>query len=95
MAVADKALFRNCLVTMRPKTTKKDLPTTHDVSVFIHNRFADQLKLLKKEISVSMMLMVSKYDSQTLAESGRRCPEKFHSRLMVGQQITRRDRFLG
>ena len=46
-------------MTMRPKTTKNDLPSTHDVSVYIHNRFVDQLKLLKEEISVSTMLIIS------------------------------------
>ena len=47
--------------------TKKDLPSTHDVSVYLHNRFIDQLKLLKKEISVSTMPMILKYYSQILA----------------------------
>lgn len=51
---------------MRPKTTKNDLPSTHDVSVYIHNRFIDQLKLLKSEITVSIMLMMSKSYSQFL-----------------------------
>jgi hypothetical protein len=55
LALADKSLFRNCLVTMRPKTTIKDLPSTHNVSVYIHNSFVEQLKLFKKEISVSTM----------------------------------------
>ncbi|KAF8225168.1 hypothetical protein L208DRAFT_1018610, partial [Tricholoma matsutake] len=50
LAVVDKALFRNCLITMRPKTIKNNLPSTHDVSVYIHNCFIEQLKLLKKEI---------------------------------------------
>ena len=45
---------------MQPKTTINDLPSTYNVSVYIHNRFVDQLKLLKKEISVSTMLMISK-----------------------------------
>ena len=65
MAVADKALFRKCLITMRPKTTKNDLPSTHNVSVYIHNRFADKLKLLKKEIKVSRMSIISKTPSIT------------------------------
>ena len=39
--------------TMQPKTTLNDLPSTHNVSVYIHNCFVDQLKLLKKEISVA------------------------------------------
>lgn len=66
MAVADKALFRNCLVAMRPKTTKNDIPSSHDVSVYLHNHFIDQLKLLKSEIMVSIMLMILKCYSQLL-----------------------------
>ncbi|KAF8223755.1 hypothetical protein L208DRAFT_1071098, partial [Tricholoma matsutake] len=53
LAIADKALFRNCLVIMRPKTVKCDLPSTHDVLVYIHNHFVEHLKLLKEEIKVS------------------------------------------
>ena len=45
---------------MRPKATINDLPSTQNVSVYIHNSFVDQLKLLKREISVSTMLMISK-----------------------------------
>jgi hypothetical protein len=67
LAVADKALFRNCLVTMRPKTIGNNLPSTHDVLVYLHNCFVEQMKLLKKEISVSVTLMISKYYSRILA----------------------------
>ncbi|KAF8229374.1 hypothetical protein L208DRAFT_1286927, partial [Tricholoma matsutake] len=52
-AVANKASFRNCLIIMRPKTIKQDLPTTHSVSVYIHNQFIEQLKQLKIQITVS------------------------------------------
>ncbi|KAF8228070.1 hypothetical protein L208DRAFT_1293537 [Tricholoma matsutake] len=53
LAVANKALFRNCLVMMRQKTLSSELPSTHDISVYIHNHFVDQLKQLKAEILVS------------------------------------------
>ncbi|KAF8231212.1 hypothetical protein L208DRAFT_1197726, partial [Tricholoma matsutake] len=46
----NKALFRNCLVTMRPKMIGNNLPSTHNVLVYLHNCFIEQLKLLKKEI---------------------------------------------
>ena len=39
LAVANKPIFRNCLVTMRPKTRSKELPSTHDVVTYIHNEF--------------------------------------------------------
>ena len=49
--------------------TKNDLPSTHDMSVYIHNQFIDQLKLLKSEITVSIMLIISKYYSQFLQDA--------------------------
>ncbi|KAI0244897.1 hypothetical protein BJV78DRAFT_1144378 [Lactifluus subvellereus] len=53
LAVADKVMFRNCLVAMRPKTTIKDLPSTYDITMYIHNQFVERLQELKKEILVS------------------------------------------
>jgi hypothetical protein len=51
--VADKARFRNCLVSMRPNTNKADLPTAHDVSLYIHNAFVNHLQEIKEEIQVT------------------------------------------
>jgi hypothetical protein len=53
LAVAEKPIFRNCLVAMRPKTMRKDLPSRHGIEVYIHNEFVDWLKTLKNEILVS------------------------------------------
>ncbi|KAM6491697.1 hypothetical protein JOM56_012859 [Amanita muscaria] len=53
LAVASNVFFRNCLVSMRPKTKRSELPSTHDVSVYIHNQCVDWLAQLKKDISVS------------------------------------------
>jgi hypothetical protein len=53
LALTEKAIFRNCLVAMRPKTTRKDLPSRHDIEVYIHNAFVGWLKSLKAEILVS------------------------------------------
>ncbi|KAF8495282.1 hypothetical protein F5888DRAFT_1590632, partial [Russula emetica] len=39
LAVANKAMFRNCLVAMRPKAKTLDLPSTHDVTKYIHNKW--------------------------------------------------------
>ncbi|RDB23358.1 putative AC transposase [Hypsizygus marmoreus] len=50
LALANKAVFHNCLVTMRPKTTKADLPSTHNVVVHLHNQFVEWLKQLKADI---------------------------------------------
>jgi hypothetical protein len=54
LAVANKTTFKNCLVAMRPRATKSDIPTTHDVTVYIHNQFANWLKELKGDIIVSI-----------------------------------------
>ena len=55
LAVADKVMFHNCLVAMRPKSTQKDLPSTHDVSMYNHNKFVCTLEELKHDIIVSQM----------------------------------------
>jgi hypothetical protein len=39
LAVAEKPMFRNCLIAMRPRTNRRDLPSTHDIGVYIHNEF--------------------------------------------------------
>ncbi|KAG1855667.1 hypothetical protein DFJ58DRAFT_639966, partial [Suillus subalutaceus] len=50
LAVANKATFRNCLVAMRPSATKTDIPSMHDITVFIHNSFLDFFSQIKSEI---------------------------------------------
>ena len=55
LAVAGKDLFRNCLSAMRPKAVKRDMPSTHDVTTYIHNQFVNWLKELKSDISVSFI----------------------------------------
>ncbi|KAF8222901.1 hypothetical protein L208DRAFT_1319775 [Tricholoma matsutake] len=52
-AVADKALFHNCLVVMRPKSTTKDIPSTHNIMTYIHNQFVERLQELKSDILIS------------------------------------------
>ena len=53
LAVANKATFRNCLVTMRPKAIKADLPSTHDIQTYIHNQFVAFFNKLKAKFKVS------------------------------------------
>lgn len=38
---------------MRPNATKADIPSSHDISTFVHNEFVDFIKQLKEEIQVS------------------------------------------
>ncbi|KIM57892.1 hypothetical protein SCLCIDRAFT_59477, partial [Scleroderma citrinum Foug A] len=52
LAVANKPAFRNCLVAMRPNANKADIPSSHDISTFIHNSFVDFLQNLKHRIQV-------------------------------------------
>ncbi|KAF8230232.1 hypothetical protein L208DRAFT_1282810, partial [Tricholoma matsutake] len=53
LAMANKALFCNCLVAMRPKSLTKDIPSTHNVTTYIHNKFIERLQDLKSDILVS------------------------------------------
>lgn len=53
LAVANKPSFRNCLLAMRPKTIRPDLPSTHEVTKYLHNEFVAWLKTLKNDIEVS------------------------------------------
>ncbi|KAG6904054.1 hypothetical protein DXG01_012929, partial [Tephrocybe rancida] len=51
LLLADKPLFRNVLISMRPKATKADLPSTYDVKVFLHNKYVEWLKQLQSDIT--------------------------------------------
>ena len=55
LAVAKKAMFCNCLVLMRPKAVHQDVPTTHQVTMYIHNEFVKWLNDLKSDILVSFI----------------------------------------
>ncbi|KAG2065558.1 hypothetical protein BDR04DRAFT_1032455, partial [Suillus decipiens] len=58
LAVADKVTFRNCLVAMRPSSTKLDLPSTHDVMTYVHNSFIDFFSKLKSDIQVHFFFQI-------------------------------------
>lgn len=53
LAVADAVTFRNCLVTMRPQTTKSELPSRDAVRRKIENCFVDYLDQLRADISAA------------------------------------------
>ena len=70
LAVADKDIFQNCLVAMRPKATCLDLPSIYDVGKHLHNEFIAWLEDLKNDITVSNMRSnsvdhVTHYDIQS------------------------------
>jgi hypothetical protein len=60
IVLAEKAAFKNCLVTMRPKTKNCKLPSRHDVEIHIRNQFTSLISDLKKSITVrkSVILIV-------------------------------------
>ncbi|RPD73177.1 hypothetical protein L226DRAFT_441581, partial [Lentinus tigrinus ALCF2SS1-7] len=41
LLVTEDVTFTNCLVVMRPKTTRSELPTRAKVKTNIHNKFVD------------------------------------------------------
>ncbi|KAF8256514.1 hypothetical protein EI94DRAFT_1645154 [Lactarius quietus] len=53
LALADNAAFCNTLISMRPKSTSADLPSSYDVKVHLHNQFVKHMRQLKAEITVS------------------------------------------
>ena len=53
LIMANKTLFRNCLVAMRPSSMSANLPSKHDVCTYIHNEFIDFFNDIKARINVS------------------------------------------
>jgi len=39
LAVVNKPIFRNCLITMQPKMRSKELLSSHNMVTYIHNKF--------------------------------------------------------
>jgi len=54
LALADNITFHNALVSMRPKSTSSDLPTSYDAKVHVHNEFVKHINQLKLDITVSL-----------------------------------------
>lgn len=59
--LATKASFQNCLVAMRPQTTKTDIPSPHDVKQYLHNEFVGHLGELAEEFKVSPERVIRTY----------------------------------
>ncbi|TBU52033.1 hypothetical protein BD310DRAFT_783173, partial [Dichomitus squalens] len=47
LALADDVTFTNCLVTMRPKTTRAELPSRAIVRTNITNKFIEYIERLR------------------------------------------------
>ena len=69
LAVADKASFRNCLVSMCPNAQKVDLPSTHDISSYIHNAFVEFIGSLKIRIQVLPQFLFFTNNTLTLHQA--------------------------
>ena len=53
LLIANKTTFHNCLVAMCPQSSGNDLPSTHEISTYIHNAFIRFIDNLKTQIQVS------------------------------------------
>ncbi|KAF8347516.1 hypothetical protein F5887DRAFT_915781 [Amanita rubescens] len=51
--VAEKTTFQNVLASMRPQVSKKDIPSAHKVSSYLHNKYSDWMSQLKEDIKGS------------------------------------------
>jgi len=59
LALADNNAFRSTLVSMRPKSTTADLPSSYDVRIHLHNQFVKRIAELKQDITVSISSSMS------------------------------------
>ncbi|KAF8867442.1 hypothetical protein BD779DRAFT_1464520, partial [Infundibulicybe gibba] len=50
----------NCLVAVRLKATRADMPSTHDIKAYIHNKFIQHLIDLKAIIKVKVSICTEK-----------------------------------
>ncbi|KAF8882597.1 hypothetical protein BD779DRAFT_1406222, partial [Infundibulicybe gibba] len=66
LAVADKTTFRNCLVAMCPEATKADVPSAHDVKIYINNSFVQHLINLKTVIKVRVPYQIQAHNRREL-----------------------------
>ena len=68
LAVVNKTVFKNCLVSMRPNAVNADLPMTHEVTKVIHDQFIEFIDKLKQRVQVSNIYF-STYESDYLLVS--------------------------
>jgi hypothetical protein len=96
-AVANNKLFQNCLVSMRPKTKASELPSSHDIGVYLHNECVRWLEQLRKDILVSnrRAQMTSKAQAEEYSLVFRQHLARSQRQWMDGWQITPRQRFWG
>jgi hypothetical protein len=54
--VANKTTFQNCLA-MHPASTPAELPSTHNITTYIHNAFIKLIESVKADVEVSFSCM--------------------------------------
>jgi hypothetical protein len=77
---------------MRPKAGRKNIPSTHDITTYIHNEFVKWLKELEGDIKVSQKKTTTKNDY--LPGHNRKLLARSPPQLMGGQLILRKPRSL-
>ncbi|OJT02272.1 Zinc finger BED domain-containing protein RICESLEEPER 2 [Trametes pubescens] len=65
LLVADDVTFTNCLVAMRPKTTREDLPRRDTVRTRIQNAFDDYITVTRKNIDAAIGNVSTNFDLWT------------------------------
>ncbi|KAF8622594.1 hypothetical protein AX15_006893 [Amanita polypyramis BW_CC] len=71
-ALVSKAVFRNCLTMMWPKTKTKELPSAHDVVIYIQNefiRFMDQIKQVIQNAPGQISVTANAWTTDTTSAS--------------------------
>lgn len=65
LLVADNVTFTNCLVVMRPKTTKEDLPSRATVRTYLQNSFATFMDEVRSAIRRAIGDVLTNFDLWT------------------------------
>ena len=63
---ADKISFQNVLLSVEPDLKKNDLPSSHNVIVYVKNKFAEHIANLKIEIEVSIFIVIAQIFAKSL-----------------------------
>jgi hypothetical protein len=75
---------------MWPKSTTSDLPSSHDIKVYLHNAFVKHINELKDEITVSNFIVSNLLKILICTCLSRRLQGKYQLLKMDGRQILRR-----
>ena len=68
LELANNVWYLNSLAATRPNTTNKDVPSGHEVSKYIHNKFANWVKKMKEDLQVNCLHHCAHTQSDTFAQ---------------------------